>query len=69
MSYNAPIETREIADDALDGVAGGSAGLQLHGSPQGLHGAGGAELLGHGVFAEGAANLQSGTASLRINAF
>ncbi|MDI3417438.1 hypothetical protein [Streptomyces luteolus] len=66
MNNNAQIETREIADDALDAVAGGTAALALHGDPSGVHGFGGVELAGHGVVAEGGASLQHGTANLHV---
>lgn len=64
MSYNAQIETLEIADSALDAVVGGVAGLTLEGQPGHLEGMGGAELAGHGVTANGGANLQSGQVHL-----
>ncbi|MDI3385250.1 hypothetical protein QIS99_03320 [Streptomyces sp. B-S-A8] len=69
MNHNAQIETREIADDALDAVAGGAAALALHGDTSGLHGFGGVELAGHGVTAEGAASLQNGTVNLSVATF
>lgn len=68
MSYNAQIETREIADDALDGVAGGVAALAVHGSPAELHAVGGADIAGHGVAGSGSLCLESGTANLNIAA-
>ncbi|RNG23554.1 type A2 lantipeptide [Streptomyces botrytidirepellens] len=69
MSYNAQIETREISDADLDGVAAGAAGLALQGGyPGHLEGIGGAELAGHSVIVDGAANLQSGQAGLNVTA-
>ncbi|MDI3409002.1 hypothetical protein [Streptomyces cavernicola] len=69
MSYNAPIETREIADDALDALAGGAAALNLHGDQNHVQGFGGVELAGHGVVADGVADLQNGTANLNVATF
>ncbi|MBL1113654.1 type A2 lantipeptide [Streptomyces sp. 110] len=67
--YNAQIETREISDADLDGVAGGVAGgLTLQSQPGGLEGLGGVELAGHNVVVDGAANLWSGQAGLNVTA-
>ncbi|MGP3945511.1 MULTISPECIES: hypothetical protein [Streptomyces] len=68
MNNKAQIETREISDADLDGVAGGAAGLTLQGGPGHLEGIGGAELAGHSVTVDGAANLQSGQAGLNVTA-
>lgn len=64
MSYNAHLETREIADSDLDAVAGGAAGLMLASQGSQLSGEGGAELAGHSVIANGAADLPTGQANL-----
>ena len=68
MSYNAQIETREIADSDLDSVVGGAAGLALQSNQGHLAGEGGAELADHSIIASGDANLHSGQASLTITA-
>ncbi|MFI0774922.1 hypothetical protein [Streptomyces sp. NPDC021212] len=69
MSYNTQIETREISDADLNGVAGGAAGLALQGGTPGqLEGTGGAELAGHSVIVDGAADLRTGQAGLSVNA-
>jgi hypothetical protein len=67
MSNN-QIETREIADGALDSVVGGSAGLLVEGQPGQLSASGGAELAGHGVAVDGGASLQDGQAGLNVTA-
>ncbi|MGW0732313.1 hypothetical protein [Streptomyces sp. NPDC002851] len=70
MSYNAQIETREIADDALDGVAGGAhSGLSLASHAGHLQGVGGVELAGHGVVSAGAVNLNNGHTHLNVASF
>ncbi|WP_275559849.1 type A2 lantipeptide [Streptomyces sp. 5-6(2022)] len=67
--YNAQIETREISDADLDGVAAGAAGgLALQTQPGNLEGVGGLELAGHSVLVDGAANLPSGQAGLNVTA-
>lgn len=69
MSYNTQIETREISDADLNGVAGGAAGLALQGGAPGqLGGTGGAELAGHSVTVDGAVDLRSGQAGLNVTA-
>ncbi|MEU4891462.1 type A2 lantipeptide [Streptomyces sp. NPDC044780] len=68
MSNQAQIETREISDADLDGVAGGVAGLALQGGPGYLEGIGSAELAGHSLTVDGAADLHSGQAGLNVTA-
>lgn len=71
MSYNSQIETREIADAALDAIAGGANGgaLSLHGTTDHLCGVGGVELAGHGLVTEGMADLKNGVANLNVATF